>query len=1411
MLASTPKVNLDPTMHMMNNLKMKDNRYRFNLIKSRRYLVSLMAMVFASQLFSTAVAAPVNDFVLADVDETALINVLVNDTGGPANTDVCIEDQGTPLTCDADGIVTIAGEGTYTLIGTSIQFVPEAGFSGLTTPINYLVNGGTEAGRIDVVINERSLCDAGGAIEPYIMGNPAGTDRLVVFQVDDGTASNQTTTAQVEIDHDVQAAIDGVSRVNQINSFGLDTARNYAFYVDNSQGDRATASPGANGNNVLFMLDATTQTLYEIIGPNSGTAFNDFGDIGVSTCNSGGGGGFGTELGGAAGEYFGGSYYFGIEEDQGCGGGVDADGDGRTFDQVYRIDLDYSVFPPVPIPPAILVWEFDPVNAGGVGSGLSHDWGDILIMPDDPDGIPGTGDERLILLDFDRNQGAGNTDFIHRIDITDPTNATLVEVNAGGNDEIGQGAIAFDNTVYVFLASGDEIATYDVQGAAFDGDGIGQVSADIEIIGSAATWPEGAQSVDGSSCVDPTGELPVTMSYFQSRELSSKLEVRWQTSTETFTAGFNIWGQVNNEWVQLNKAIVRTRVLDSVVPRNYRVKLVVGDLDGPLTRLAMTSVDVNGHEEGFGPFELGERYGTETSFEPIPWDTIRAEYNDRMTERDYVLVNHRWRKMNARLEARLASKAASAEVLAHIGTDKDGMVRITYAELLSAGIDLSTVKKSHVALTYKGQPVPRRVGGPGRQFGPGSYLDFYGEAPKGSDALYIPENVYQLGKDSTKALPVKRIKRRPGDSPGTYLATSRVEEDNQYSNILPSGDPFLMAILFAFGGNDATFPALTQPGYPVEVSADIDTTQESRIEVHLGAISNPPGQDLDGDGATDPDHSVEILINGHAAVLDNPTMDGFGDWLVTGTLAPGILQPGSNELRIHMLPTGYIQTDLVALDGYGVHYPRPLNVVLDKLEIGEINSAANEGAEGYTVNGLSQRRAHVYAFNPSSDDRPGNLVRLKSRSRKLGGGLYSASFPTVGDSGARYWVSTAAEFGQASITPSAASSNLLSRQGDYLLIGHGSFLPLSGQTESGDHKLNEYIAAKELEGYTPVVVDIADIVEDFGFGMKTPDALTRYLKAADAAFAYEHALLIGGNVNDYLNKVGDPANPPISYIPTKYAVTSERLVYTPTDALIVDFDGDELSDKALGRWPVRTEAELGYIVDKTLAFGSASSGVYQDRTALLIAEEVTPQEGFNFKQQMERINKKLESLNPSDAANPIKWDATAGAVDRIYVDDIIAEDPPGGYLAAAQVRIQDGINQPDGQALTIFGGHGAPMSWSFNNLMTPAIAQNNLTNAGTPTLMMPMACYTTFYSETSTNTLAHQLLLAGDQGAVAIHAAATLSRYLDNERMGTATLQNQLIGGQTLGQAIEQARQSVNVRNVQINWTLLGDPTLRLE
>lgn len=978
----------------------------------------------------------------------------------------------------------------------------------------------------------------------------------------------------------------------------------------------------------------------------------------------------------------------------------------------------------------------------------------------------------------------------------------------------------------------DERVCVDTSGGSCTGGGVSgtctldfTIPADFVFDGTQETWARfrigpltgGVNPVESPTGLVVAGEvedyrieantLPVSLNWFESRRVANRLRLKWQTATETFTIGFNVWGRVEGEWLQLNSGLIRTRRLDSVVPQTYRKNIRLRDVDGEPDALALTSVDFNGYEQGFGPFEPGRSYGEETVFMPVSWTSIGDAHAARMKERGYVWRNNRWRRVTASLARTLAREADGAMVLGHIGITRDGMVRLDHEELLANGIDLGGLSSRDIALTWRGLAVPRQVQGPGNRFGPGWRIVFHGEAPKGSDALYLSENRYQIGVDRSRALDVARIRRDPGNAGDTYLATTKVEEDAAYANVLPTGDPFHMGILFAPGGGGATWPAPGQPPLTIEVADDLLAGRPAYLEMNLAALSDPPGQDLDGDGAIDPDHVVSILVNGQPVTLVNPSHEGYGPWLVRGTIPADVLQPGNNDIRVEMVPNGYTQPQLMALDSYTVHYHRPALAMSGRLEIGPINQDPLIEADGFEVAGLGEGDISAFAFSPSDEAHPGSLVALQVRESRSPSGDPLARIPMVGDGAARYWISGVdAFFTAATIEPAMTSPDLLADSGDYLIIAHPGFLP---SDDSASHPLNDYVIHKRAEGFDPLLVDYGEVVEQFGFGMRTPAALTNYLRAATERFDYAHVLLVGGDVYDYRDRLGSGA---ISFIPTAYTVTAERLQYTPSDALMTDIDGDGLPDRALGRWPVRDEQELGTIVAKTLQFSRPDTGLAKARTALLIAEEVTPQEQFDFTAQMDRIAQGLVSRDDIDPGVLVPWTEQPGAVERVDLQALYDDPavPAADVVATARQQIVDSINQPGGRALTVFGGHGAPMNWSFSNLLTPSTVRDELANDAAPTLMMPMACYTTYYNEVHTDTLAHQLLFAGGQGAVAIHAAATLSGYLDNEVMGTRVVRNQLLDGNTLGIAIERARRSGVSSNVIVNWTLLGDPTLGL-
>jgi hypothetical protein len=152
-------------------------------------------------------------------------------------------------------------------------------------------------------------------------------------------------------------------------------------------------------------------------------------------------------------------------------------------------------------------------------------------------------------------------------------------------------------------------------------------------------------------------------------------------------------------------------------------------------------------------------------------------------------------------------------------------------------------------------------------------------------------------------------------------------------------------------------------------------------------------------------------------------------------------------------------------------------------------------------------------------------------------------------------------------------------------------------------------------------------------------------------------------------------------------------------------------------------------------------------------------------------------------------------------------DHPSVLTARNEVR----SSLAAGQSVTVFSGHSSPSVWAFRALLTTAEVAT-LTNDGRPTIMVPLACETTYDISPSANVLGHQLLFAGDHGALAISGAVALSSLVENERMASYVLEG-LNAGLTLGESVLRGRKALgggSLQELQDNWITQGDVTAGL-
>jgi len=354
---------------------------------------------------------------------------------------------------------------------------------------------------------------------------------------------------------------------------------------------------------------------------------------------------------------------------------------------------------------------------------------------------------------------------------------------------------------------------------------------------------------------------------------------------------------------------------------------------------------------------------------------------------------------------------------------------------------------------------------------------------------------------------------------------------------------------------------------------------------------------------------------------------------------------------------------------------------------------------------------------------------------------------------------------------------------DYVVIAAASLI---------GEELDRFVSRQQEMGRNTKVVNIQDIYNHYSNGRELPTAISDYLADQTQNSNYQYVLLVGGHTYNYRGYNVSEENAPINLIPAHYRPGDAQILQVPTAVPFVDFDGDGAPDRAIGRWPVRDLQQLKNVVDKTLSWHADGSHA-DSKTALLVAGAA---EKFND------FSSSFDRLLPYLGGNNDQWPT----LNRVFMDDINADD---SVAAASKVEfarnsLVEGLNQ--GAALTIFSGHASP------SILNTEVAEM-FSNQRQPSLMMPLACYASYYETPAIKSLAEQLFTDNADGAVGISSSAVLSTPGVAENMSKMLLDAMTVKGQDLGTAVLEAKRSLQSSSLEYqgfvhSWTTLADPTL---
>jgi hypothetical protein len=478
--------------------------------------------------------------------------------------------------------------------------------------------------------------------------------------------------------------------------------------------------------------------------------------------------------------------------------------------------------------------------------------------------------------------------------------------------------------------------------------------------------------------------------------------------------------------------------------------------------------------------------------------------------------------------------------VADLQVGQTGIYRLTYEDLLGAGFDLNGKPAASLAVTVKDQPVAIRVASPAT-FGPGSYLEFYGQA---LDTLYTTTNVYSFWLDQARALRVSEDTTQPDPgaiAPVSYMETARVNNNLYYSHAAPGNNPWYEAELWDDYGNPVAY------NFPIQLDAYAANTGAASLSVTLWGVT---------DWDANPDHHVKIGFNG--TQVAEAWFESTAENVSMAALPGNLIQNGANTLTVTVVGDfPGVDWDGVDLDRYSVTYPRLFEARNGALAFRAIGTV-------FRVNNLPT--ADVVAYRLEN----GTPVYLSNPQATLSGTGYQVAIPGVGGE-ADYIVSSAATLLKPVIKPVRVYTDITSGNAQYLVITHPDFIV----------GLTPLIQARQAVGLTVRVVDVEDIYAQASYGVFDPAAIKSYITHAIQNMGTQYVLLVGADSYDYRNYTGQGS---LSFIPSLYARTGAYVNYAPVDPSYVDVDNNGVPDRPIGRLPVRTAAELQAIIEKTLAY-----------------------------------------------------------------------------------------------------------------------------------------------------------------------------------------------------------------------------------
>ncbi|MFM8322265.1 MAG: C25 family cysteine peptidase [Chloroflexota bacterium] len=698
--------------------------------------------------------------------------------------------------------------------------------------------------------------------------------------------------------------------------------------------------------------------------------------------------------------------------------------------------------------------------------------------------------------------------------------------------------------------------------------------------------------------------------------------------------------------------------------------------------------------------------------------------------------------------------------------NQDGLHRLTYADLLAAGIPdaaLDGLDPRSLRLELQGAQVALLVSGEqDGVFDSTDALFFLGQK---LDQRFSDTSVYWLswGGGSGLRMASASAAPQPGlPAPGWFTGSLLIEQRSVYfasTADAPRYDHFYWTPII---NRSLTNPAAWTTSFAL---VDLAAGPGARFAAHLRGYSTPTS------------HTTQVLLN--SQLLTTAVYAANAPFDYSTAIPAALLKPTGNQVRLNILPSG--GTDVNLARYFEVFYPRKFNAAA-----GELAFDLQPGSWTLSVTGFST--STLLLLDVTDPQRPRVFSETLALSNQ---GQYALQFSQALSARRQYRAVSPAAWLKPKAIELDTPSDLLGPHSaaDYLLITHASFI-----TEM--RRLVEYRAG---QGFHTGLVDVQDIYDEFNGGVMSPDAIRSFLTQAYQSWrspALSYVVLAGDGSVDPRAYTGYAE---LQSVPPYLDNVDLFLGEAATDNRYAMLSGDDpVPDIFLGRLSVRTPAEAAAVVQKLIHYEQTPPGADGwNRRLMFVADNPDNAGDFHY-----------YSNEVADYYVPDPYTAQ-----KIYYPEQFTPSRP--YTTT----IIQGIN--DGRLIVSYVGHGAQRGWAGTEMLMKSEWLGQLTNYDRLVFFTPMTCLEGYFVGITTATfdasaLAESYNRLPNGGAVGSFSPSGLGLasghdYLERglfdaifnqyvDRLGPATtLAKLFIFGETSGH-----------RDLIETYMLFGDPATRL-